>query len=138
LTYLIDTDWIADYLGGKPPAIDLLESLKEDGLAISLVTFGEIYDGVYYGRNPVAAEQNFLALLGRVAIHDLDREIMKRFARIRGQLRITGQLIGDTDILIAATAIHHNLRLVTRNRRHYDRIPGLTLHDATTTSPPSP
>jgi tRNA(fMet)-specific endonuclease VapC len=128
--YLIDTDWIADYLGGKQSAVDLLESLKDDGLAISLVTFGEIYDGVYHGRDPIAAEQNFLALLGRIAVIDLNQQIMKRFARVRGRLRATGQLIGDTDILIAATAIEHDLVLVTRNRRHYDRISGLTLYSS--------
>ncbi len=62
---------------------------------------------------------------------------MKRFARIRGQLRATGQIIGDTDILIAATAIHHGLTLVTRNRRHYDRVPSLSVYEATATLPPS-
>jgi len=135
--YLIDTDWIADYLGGKQTAVDLLESLRGDGLAISLVTFGEIYDGVYHGRDPVAAERNFVALLGRISVIDLNQEITKRFARIRGELRATGQIIGDTDILIAATAIGHGLSLVTRNRRHYDRIPGLTLYELPSTPPVS-
>lgn len=118
--------------GGKQSAVDLLESLKDDGLAISLITFGEIYDGVYHGRDPVVAEQNFLALLGRISVIDLNQQIMKRFARIRGRLRATGQVIGDTDILIAATAIEHGLALVTRNRRHDDRIVGLTLYDPPT------
>ena len=63
---------------------------------------------------------------------------MKRFARIRGRLRATGQTIGDTDILIAATAIEHDLTLVTRNRRHYDRIPDLTLYEQSTTPSVSP
>ncbi|HEY7035024.1 MAG TPA: type II toxin-antitoxin system VapC family toxin [Thermomicrobiales bacterium] len=136
--YLVDTDWIADYLGGKQSAVDLLESLKDDGLAISLVTFGEIYDGVYHGRDPIAAERNFAALLGRIVVIDLNQAIMKRFAHIRGGLRATGRVIGDTDILIAATAIEHGLSLVTRNRRHYDRIPGLTLYELPTTPPASP
>jgi tRNA(fMet)-specific endonuclease VapC len=92
---------------------------------------------VYHGRNPVAAERNFLALLGRVEVFDLNQDIMQRFARIRGSLRTTGRIVGDADILIAATAIHHGLTLVTRNRRHYDRIPGLMLYDPTTTPPPA-
>jgi predicted nucleic acid-binding protein len=58
----------------------------------------------------------------------LDRDIMTRFARIRGDLRRQGQSIGDLDLLIAATAIHHDLTLVTRNVRHYARIPDLKLH----------
>lgn len=33
------------------------------------------------------------------------------------------------DILIAATALHHDLALVTRNRAHFQRIPGLKLYE---------
>lgn len=53
---------------------------------------------------------------------------MQRFARLRGDLRRKGQLIGDPDILIAATALHHDLMLVTRNLRDFQRVPGLTLY----------
>ena len=53
---------------------------------------------------------------------------MRRFARLRGELRQRGLLIPDPDILIAATALTHNLTLVTRNRRHFERIPDLPLY----------
>lgn len=53
---------------------------------------------------------------------------MERFAGIRGDLRRRGQLIPDLDLLIAATALHHDLTLLTRNVRHFDRIPELRLY----------
>ncbi len=53
---------------------------------------------------------------------------MQHFARIRGELRRTGKIIGDFDILIAATAIQHNLTLVTRNIKDYQRIPDLKMY----------
>ncbi len=56
---------------------------------------------------------------------------MRRFARIRSELRQRGQLIGDADILIAAAAIEHDLMLLTRNRRHFERIPDLTIYQST-------
>jgi len=37
-------------------------------------------------------------------------------------------IIGDADIMIAATAIYHNLELVTRNVQHFHRIPHLRIH----------
>ena len=46
MSYLIDSDWVADYLRGRPDAVALLPTL--DGRAISLITFGEIYEGIYY------------------------------------------------------------------------------------------
>jgi tRNA(fMet)-specific endonuclease VapC len=50
---------------------------------------------------------------------------MDRFAQTRTLLRSQGMLIPDMDILIAATALAHNLTLLTRNVRHFQRIPGL-------------
>jgi len=53
---------------------------------------------------------------------------VRRFARIRGELRKAGRAIGDFDILIAASAIRHDLVLITRNIRHYERIPELKIY----------
>jgi toxin FitB len=58
----------------------------------------------------------------------LNRTIMRRFARLRGASRQQGQGLPDADLLIAATALNHGLTLVTRNRRHFQRVPQLTLH----------
>lgn len=126
MSYLIDSDWVADYLRGRPDAVALLPTL--DGRAISLITFGEIYEGIYYGADPRANELAFRSFLRGVDVLPLNRAIMRRFARIRGNLRRRGQIIGDPDILIAATALHHGLTLVTRNISHFQRIPGLSLY----------
>jgi tRNA(fMet)-specific endonuclease VapC len=56
---------------------------------------------------------------------------MEVFARTRADLRRSGQLIADLDLLIAATALHHDLTLLTRNVRHFARIPGLRLYQST-------
>jgi tRNA(fMet)-specific endonuclease VapC len=128
VTSLVDSDWIADWLQGRPDAVRLLNTLIPDGIAISLVTYGEIYEGIYYGRDPNATERVFRNLLRGVTVLPLNRSTMRRFARLRGQLRAAGQLIGDPDLLIAATALEHNLVLVTRNRRDFQRVPNLALY----------
>ena len=48
---------------------------------------------------------------------------------MRAFLRRQGQLIPDLDLLIAATALAHDLTLVTRNRRHFSRILSLRLYE---------
>lgn len=53
---------------------------------------------------------------------------MKHFARIRGELRRQGLGIPDADLLIACTALAHDLTLVTRNFRHFERVPALRIH----------
>jgi predicted nucleic acid-binding protein len=49
-------------------------------------------------------------------------------AEIRAYLRRQGQLIEDFDILIAATALHHDLTLLTFNVRHFQRVPDLQIY----------
>ncbi len=123
MKYLVDSDWVVDYLAGKQQAVSLLTSVWLDGIAISLITLGEIYEGIYYGRDPQRSEAVFRQFLRSIDILPLHRSIMQRFARIRGDLRQRGQLIGDPDILIATTALYYDLILLTRNKKHYQRIP---------------
>src|SRR5437588_25255 len=99
MKYLVDSDWVVDYLAGRQRAIDLLSSLASEGIAISLITFGEIYEGIYFGRDPQRSEEGFRKFLRGVNVLPLNRTIMQRFAHIRGELRRKGQLIGDPDIL---------------------------------------
>jgi tRNA(fMet)-specific endonuclease VapC len=128
MTYLVDSDWVADALKGQQAAASLLAHLSPSGLAISLITYGEIYEGIYYGANPRAAERVFLRFLHGVTVLRPNRAVMRLFARVRGQLRSHGMLIGDDDLQIAATAMHHKLILVTRNAKHFQRINGLSLY----------
>src|SRR6266849_7517672 len=127
MKYLVDTDWIAAYLKGRQPFLQVLTELATEGLAVSLMTYGEIYEGIYFGTDPKAQETGFQRLLRVVAVLPFNRTIMRRFARLRGQLRQTGQLIGDPDVLIAATALQYDLTLITNNRRHFERIAELKL-----------
>ncbi len=43
--YLVDTDVVVSHLNGRADAVALLNLLLSDGLAISVITFGEIYEG---------------------------------------------------------------------------------------------
>ena len=130
MKYLIDSAWVVDWLAGRTIAIGLLTTLSTEGFAISLITFGEIFEGIYYGTDPEQAEAGFRNFLRDVPVLPLNQSIMQRFARIHGDLRRRGLLIPGPDILIAATAIEHDLTLVTRNVRHFDRVPGLKLYQA--------
>lgn len=96
-------------------------------MGVSIITLGEVYEGAHNNPQPdvhVASFQEFLALFTVLPLTD---ETMQHFARLRALLRRRGNLIPDLDLLIAATAIEHELVLLTRNRRHVERIPDLQL-----------
>jgi predicted nucleic acid-binding protein len=59
----------------------------------------------------------------------LSELIAERCGEIRAHLRRRGQPISDFDAVIAATALHYNLTLLTFNRRHFERIPDLRLYE---------
>lgn len=115
-------------LGRREPASRTLYLLSDGQIHVSIVSVGELYDGAFAFANPQAHLAGFRAFLNPYQILDLDDAIMERFAEIRAFLRRQGQLIPDFDILIAATALHHNLTLLTFNLRHFQRIPDLAIY----------
>ena len=127
MSYLCDSDWMIDLVARRNRALRVLTPLMRRGLAISIISVGEVLEGIYGGRNVDATERAFDALLDIIPVRDLDRETMQIYALTRASLRRSGSLIGDNDLLIAATALRHGLTLVTRNCRHFDRIPDLRI-----------
>lgn len=126
--YLIDTDVIASYLNGRPAEVALLQQLLPDGLALSTVTYGELYEGILYGRDPARQLAGFRRFLHGTRVLDVNRRIARHFGRVRGALRQQGLLLPAPDLLIGATALAYDLTVVTRNLRHFQRIPGLRIY----------
>ena len=128
MRYLADTDYLIDASAGIAGAVRTLEQLSEEGVGISIVSLGEIFEGAYGFPDPPALLASYRQFLARFAVVPLSDPIMEAFARTRAGLRGQGQPIPDLDLLIAATALHHDLMLLTRNLRHFGRIPELRLY----------
>jgi tRNA(fMet)-specific endonuclease VapC len=126
--YLVDSDWLIDAAAGRPLAVRTLDRLSSDGLATSIVSVAEIYEGAFGTPDPEATLKVFREFLGAFAILPLSDATVERFARLRAILRREGRLLPDMDLMIAATALEEDLSLVTRNLRHFGRIPGLHLY----------
>src|SRR5919109_3384705 len=127
IRYLIDTDWVIDHLNQIDRVVNRLRELRPQGLALSIASLAELYEGVHYSRDPESSQQALDAFLEDVTVLGIDEEICKLFGRERGRLRRQGALIGDFDLLIAATGLHFGLTVLTNNRQHFERIEGLRL-----------
>lgn len=125
---LLDTDWVIQALANRQPARGTLERLAGSHIYVSYITLGEIYERAFTSTNPQAHLVSFRDFLGFYRLLGLNDPIMERFAETRALLRRRGELIADFDLLIAATALHHDLTLLTFNLRHFERIPDLELY----------
>ena len=128
MKYLVDSDYVADYLKGRDQATSFLDHLFPDGIAISIVTFAEVYEGIFYGHQPDFYKTALRQFLQGVRVLPLTRAIAIKYAVLRGELHKQGKIIDQPDLFIAATAITYKLTLVTRNIKDYQRIPQLSLY----------
>lgn len=134
MTYLLDTDFVIDYLTGQDSATTLLATLLPHGASISIITYSEIYEGIYGSRDPRQAERGFLTFLSDISVLPVSRAVAKRNAQVRLALRTAKHPLTHRalDLLIAATALAHDLELVTRNTSDYDDVPGLRRYQSPT------
>jgi tRNA(fMet)-specific endonuclease VapC len=123
---LLDTDVLSAILRGDPKAIGTARDyLAEHGaFAFSIITRYEILRGLK-AKNAEAQIRTFDRLCDASVIVPLTDEIVVKAAEIYAMLKQRGLPTGDADILIAATALTHDLAVVTNNEDHFQRVPGL-------------
>ncbi|MCL5960391.1 MAG: type II toxin-antitoxin system VapC family toxin [Chloroflexi bacterium] len=126
-SYLVDTDWLIDHLNNRSEVTRKLKELRPAGVAISIISVAELYEGVYYSKNPGRSQAMLDSLLKEFTALAMDEEICKIFGQQRGRLRKEKKIVSDFDLLIASTCLRWNLTLLTNNRRHFEAVAGLRL-----------
>ena len=129
MPYLIDSDWVIDFLAQESEALQLVEQLAQEGIAISIVTYMEVYQGVLRSQESEAASAQFAALVAAVPVLPFSRAVAERCVQLRETLRQQGKRPQQRalDLIIAATALTNDLVLVTRNVADYKDLPDLAL-----------
>ncbi len=127
LTYLVETDWVVHWLRGREDVVNKLRDLQAHGLGLSIISLSELYTGIYYSTDPIKAEKELDDFLSFVTILGVNREVCRIFGEENVRLRKDGLVIGDFDLMIAATCLHYGLKLLTNNRQHFQRIRGLEI-----------
>ncbi|MBI4332698.1 MAG: type II toxin-antitoxin system VapC family toxin [Chloroflexi bacterium] len=126
-SYLVDTDWIIDHLNRKPEVRERLRELRGAGIGMSVISLAELYEGVYYSKDPAKSERMLETLLKQFAVLGVDTETCQIFGKERDRLRQIKEMVSDFDLMIAATCIRRNLTLLTNNRRHFQGIARLKI-----------
>lgn len=119
---IADSDVLIDALRGRnPSAAKLRELLLVDTLATTVISCFELLSGAKTERELGRVS----ALLGPLDILPVDEQAAA--AGARRTLEAVGLTIGAADYLVAGVCISRSLGLLTRNRKHFERVPGLLL-----------
>ena len=128
--YLLDTSACIRVLNGtSAPLIARLRSHAPSDLRVSSVTRAEL---LYGARRSARVAENLRLLTGFFAplvSLPFDDACAEEYGALRATLAAAGRPIGPNDLLIAATALAHDLTLVTHNLREFSRIAGLKIED---------
>lgn len=126
---LLDTDTLSEVMKGVNQGVqdNARQYLRAFGsFTFSLITRYEILRGLK-ARRATRQIARFEQRCQQSVVLPITDAIIVRAADVYALLHQEGQLISDADILIAATALEHNLVMVTENVDHFRRIPGLPI-----------
>jgi tRNA(fMet)-specific endonuclease VapC len=123
---LLDSDVLSALMRRDAQVVDRAREYLEshDRLSFSLITRYEILRGLK-AKQANAQLARFESFCENCLVIPVSSEIVDRASDIYGALYRQGTLIGDADILIAATALCFDLLLSTNNSAHFGRIDGL-------------
>lgn len=139
LAYLFDTNAISEVFRKRPNSqyLSWLKKLPRGEQFTSIAVVAELYAGAYnsgaVNRWLQRVEEEILTSFNVLAF---DMECARRYGVIRAYLQSQGQMIGDVDTQIAATALNHSLILVTANERHFRVVPDLQVKTFKPGEPP--
>lgn len=122
---ILDSSFIIDFIEGDANARKKLEELELEGtkLATTTLTAFELWRG-FHELNQSDKEQA-CAILDRLHIYPLDLTSAKTGGRLAQALDAKGQTIDPEDTMIAGIIFVNKEKILTRNVKHFNRIPGL-------------
>jgi len=130
MKYLLDTNTCIRFINGRAPAIRAKMLTVDDAeIAISAIVQAEMYTGSAKSQTPQRSREIQDEFFQRFVTIPFDHQAARIYGDIRGLLETQGTPIGGNDLLIATTAIAHDLILVTHNTREFGRIVGLKIED---------
>jgi len=131
MKYLLDTSVCSQPIKRRPVATALQrwDVQGSDSVATSQACLAEIE----WGLHKLGSERRWLGyrrdILPSVRTLSVDSNVWSKWAALKARQDALGLCVDDLDLVIAATAMWHNLTLATLNVRHFAPIEGLRWED---------
>jgi tRNA(fMet)-specific endonuclease VapC len=128
----LDTSFLIDFLRGRAEAVSYLSNLQQtsDPITVAAPTVVELVEAASLGGSE--KERNAIRqTLSSLSVLPLDAKAAWRAGEVSASLILSGEQIGQMDLLIGAVALAHEQGVVTRDVRHFSRIAGLQVEEYT-------
>ena len=131
----LDTTFLVDVLRDRRrdrvgPASAYLAALPDDDvLGVSVHVLCELMAGVHAAGAPTGERDRISRLCEALVVRYPDGHFATEYGRLLARIRASGTSIDTMDLLIATAAVLDRAPLVTRNGRHFSKVPGLTLEE---------
>jgi tRNA(fMet)-specific endonuclease VapC len=129
LKYLLDTNIVIYVLKRRP--IEVLEIFNKNvnRMAISTITLSEL---IYGAEKSQQVEKNLEVIeefVSHLELLPYDAKASQHYGQIKSNLEKKGEIIGESDIHIAAHAVSLGLILVSNNEKEFRRVPNLAIEN---------
>lgn len=125
---LLDSDTCIGILRGRSQVLERRAAETEE-VATTWVTASELFYGAAKSSKQESNAALVVRFLNTLPVLAPDLPSARLFGEIKARLAVDGRIVADADLFIAAIALSHGATLITGNRKHYERIPGLVVED---------
>lgn len=101
---------------------------SQEAIFTSAITAGELVYGAVKADLPRLMDK-VESVLDALPIVSFDALAAQVYGRLRADLEAAGRSLAEADLRIASTALAHDMVVVTGNKRHFARVPGLSMED---------
>ncbi len=123
----LDTSFLVDLVRRNPAAEKKLQYFRDrdEPLTTTAISAAELFEGAYSTKAKKGDLAQVRSTLEHLELLELSLDVCERYGRLANELGSRGLPIGDLDVIIASAALVHRQILLTRNKKHFERVPGL-------------
>lgn len=121
--YCLDTNIIIEILRNNLDLVDKVERISgSGGIFITTITLCELYKGAYLSSKRDFDIRLIEDFLSEVDVVGFDIDACKEFGQLYVNLKNLGGMVPEADLMIAAIAKSNELVLITRDKKHFEKI----------------
>lgn len=123
---ILDTAFLIDVMNSEDGVAEIVADLDASGTSmVTTPTVMELWEGIHRADATQAERESVRELLEGLREVPFDRECALKAGEINADLASSGRPIDTEDVMIGATALVHDVPVVTRNVSHFERIDDL-------------